>query len=245
MTTFDSWEDELYHHGIKNMKWGVRRWQNPDGSLTEAGKRRYGTVENFNRRTKKVKDMSDDELRAHVQRLRTENEYRSLKRPQIIKTALDTVNKISENRAKKREQALREKELAVRLRETENSVKIAKSKAKESMEERKTYQTDAKRLESKARVKDARANLRRARNERKRMSIFQNIMSARTKAKDAKYDDEKLTRNINRLVEENNQIKLKNVGLEYERDKERAVADQRKYQAEASKYSSQKGNNKK
>lgn len=32
---------ELYHYGIKGMKQGLRRFQNPDGSLTEAGKRRY------------------------------------------------------------------------------------------------------------------------------------------------------------------------------------------------------------
>lgn len=33
---------ELYHHGIKGQKWGVRRYQNADGSLTEEGYQRYG-----------------------------------------------------------------------------------------------------------------------------------------------------------------------------------------------------------
>lgn len=32
---------ELYHHGVKGMKWGVRRYQNKDGVLTPAGKKRY------------------------------------------------------------------------------------------------------------------------------------------------------------------------------------------------------------
>ena len=33
--------DELYHHGVKGMKWGARRYQNADGSLTPAGKKKY------------------------------------------------------------------------------------------------------------------------------------------------------------------------------------------------------------
>ena len=36
--------NELYHHGIKGQKWGVRRFQNKDGSLTSAGKRRFKSV---------------------------------------------------------------------------------------------------------------------------------------------------------------------------------------------------------
>ena len=34
-------EKELWHHGVKGMRWGVRRYQNKDGSLTNAGKKRY------------------------------------------------------------------------------------------------------------------------------------------------------------------------------------------------------------
>ena len=34
---------ELRHHGIKGQKWGVRRFQNADGSLTATGRKRYGT----------------------------------------------------------------------------------------------------------------------------------------------------------------------------------------------------------
>lgn len=33
--------NELYHYGKKGQKWGVRRYQNEDGTLTEAGKKRY------------------------------------------------------------------------------------------------------------------------------------------------------------------------------------------------------------
>ena len=34
-------ENELYHHGIKGQKWGVRRYQNKDGTLTAKGRKRY------------------------------------------------------------------------------------------------------------------------------------------------------------------------------------------------------------
>lgn len=47
--------DVLIHWGVKGMKWGVRRYQNSDGSLTPAGKKRYSDGMNFVERAKAKK----------------------------------------------------------------------------------------------------------------------------------------------------------------------------------------------
>jgi hypothetical protein len=75
---------ELRHWGIKGMKWGQRRYQNKDGSLTAAGRERYGEDrhDDYKRaRAKPVSSMSDTELRTALNRMQMEQQYKSFTTP--------------------------------------------------------------------------------------------------------------------------------------------------------------------
>lgn len=92
--------DYICHYGIKGMKWGVRRYQNPDGSLTEAGRKRAARQErrraNSERRAKvraEKKDrrranrdryiLSEEELARRIARLEKEKKLRMLTESEI------------------------------------------------------------------------------------------------------------------------------------------------------------------
>ena len=84
--------NELYHHGVKGMKWGVKKTP-VRSSSGNTRKRKSNTLSLFKKKktthnasvaksspmqTKSVKDMSDDELRRKIERVRLEQQYQQL-----------------------------------------------------------------------------------------------------------------------------------------------------------------------
>ena len=76
---------ELYHHGIKGQKWGIRRYQNPDGTLTALGRKRQGDYEKAKEeaRSKLLKSSDASEI----------YEYKDLLTTAEINERIDRINK--------------------------------------------------------------------------------------------------------------------------------------------------------
>lgn len=87
---------ELYHWGIKGMKWGVRRYQNSDGTLTDAGKRRYERDQRENAGKKKGNKVGQ----ADPDRWVREDMERSKKLADASSHMTNELNKINERSIK-------------------------------------------------------------------------------------------------------------------------------------------------
>lgn len=73
--------DILVHHGVKGMKWGVRRYRNKDGTLTAEGKRHAeinAKKDEYKQASEGRRNLSNDEIRQRIERLKLEKELRSL-----------------------------------------------------------------------------------------------------------------------------------------------------------------------
>lgn len=62
MATYEEFEDELMHYGILGMHWGLRRWQNKDGSLTPAGVKHYNKIRRKELKKQAKKDGSNRKI---------------------------------------------------------------------------------------------------------------------------------------------------------------------------------------
>lgn len=89
--------NELCHYGIKGQKWGVRRFQNEDGTRTSLGRerRRGNRLERaarkkksdykaYRKRIKRIDKMTDEEIANRIKRLESEAKLKDLERQKMI-----------------------------------------------------------------------------------------------------------------------------------------------------------------
>lgn len=57
----------LYHYGILGQKWGIRRYQNEDGTWTAAGKQRYGEGDSYGKKSSEVQSSKKKSIKKVIQ----------------------------------------------------------------------------------------------------------------------------------------------------------------------------------
>ena len=87
----ESWREELYnsgylmHHGIKGQRWGVRRFQNEDGTLTNAGKARYADNYSDSQRTRDEKIYGKKAMKRINERMLNGESIQSARHDEVVR----------------------------------------------------------------------------------------------------------------------------------------------------------------
>lgn len=125
--------EALCHHGIKGMKWGVRRYQNEDGSFTSEGKARYSKLKS------KAAKYETKATKAHSEESRYEYK-RDKTRSRFLQTdfSIARANRYEKKRAKSNIRALKYESLSHKY-DAEAKRMIADSKAAKAKYDEKMH----------------------------------------------------------------------------------------------------------
>lgn len=90
----------ISHTGVKGMRWGIRRYQNPDGTLTEAGKRHYAKTgeEGYHYKSLMTKHYEKKAVRLENRRQKAERAGKSLKAERLANRVNDVKSRAEYNR---------------------------------------------------------------------------------------------------------------------------------------------------
>lgn len=134
----------LEHSGVKNMKWGQRRYQNPDGSLTALGRIHYGIGQRKAAKAaaKKTKVMQSGDIKTVLK-------YRKKLTDEEFDTAMNRIAKTEALRSKERA----EKEAKQRAKDESKAAKDQIKLRKEALDNAK----DIAKIEAKTKVKQAKS----------------------------------------------------------------------------------------
>ena len=140
--------DELYHHGVKGQKWGLRRFQNSDGSLTAKGRERY-RVDNFPNKVGRMVFNTEFGQRFAVRRNKGFREDKKAIKDEYKKATQKVKDKVQgKEQTKEQKLATKEtlKELKAQKNENINTAKVAAADAiygKQSHNANKVIQTES------------------------------------------------------------------------------------------------------
>lgn len=127
-------DEYIEHHGIKGQRWGLRRYQNPDGSLTELGRKRLGFgTKSSKKATKGLNKLSTKELKGLIEKTKLAEELKDLQRKgkssarsarmETVKNALSFRNDLRTTKLEKKSKIAQEK---IRKEQAEDDAKNEK-----------------------------------------------------------------------------------------------------------------------
>lgn len=123
MTVVVRYSSELYHHGIKGQKHGVRRYQNEDGSLTPAGRLRYGVGEKQNRA------FTSDEMAGMEKTRKDRIKYNKLQNRELRKISRGRTSALSDRELERAKDRIR---LEAEAKENSNRLRRAKTERRQN-----------------------------------------------------------------------------------------------------------------